>query len=900
MNLSNQLFTFFQEHRGLPFRTMTVFNFLLEAALFGSLLIVLLLLVRKFLRGKLGNRVVYMAWLLVAIRLLVPLALPNPLMNDLRPTFSTDEAARPVADQIRVRTHDTLIGLSYQMREAETSNAEGALSLSSGQPKPYTFSAFVFDMAVFSSYGWMGKWIFFAYLAADGGVLLYMIAQNVRFRHKLKRNRVSSLEGEQLEQYLSLCAQRKVKPIPVYYVDPLPSACLVGVMKPYIALPLNLSEDELPQVLTHEICHLKAGDPWWAALRNLCCVVHWFNPLVWIAARCVRTDCELACDERVTEQMNEEERVAYAGTLVLAAAKRNAPRMSVLATGMTMNGKRLKQRVKTIINSPKKVIWLVAVVAVMLVLLTTLAFFTAEKPAEDYDLQMQKAARRFFLDEPFTPGVPENVYVPMRSITTPEEALAYARELMDTPYLRSMYSDFWQFDELTVSSFGDEWRVFCPTIRYGFELYFDKEGRPLYWNTCYPQPSEDFPYEHDLIRDPVDAYIRQFAHDCLGDPAISSVVVDDQRYTIEIRYAQGRTIDENGDALFGFTIEPGSMRMIRFIDYRRTAFGDGTFFSHAIGNLRDCLLNTTSLTTEDIDRGHMTVEALDEQVLCTTLTVAADQLSADGLSDMRSRYGERTTYQYEYITDRYGVTSPYHTKEAYLRRNEPLISQEAASEVALQAAAVIFCTETANIRCSTTDHYPEMGWYRAYCVYAPENTELLVTVCVNDHDGRVMDIAPVNLPKGQQKEAVDLTQLTTPSAELATLPPTLLPTNTPVPQETRQQLIFVKGDQQYLLGVEFMSGGTISYGTPQDTDLTITDAGRIAVHAVCDKYGLSYTQLPNYYLRGSFLVDPNVENTPKWWFNLVIRSTGECRYTIGVSSPEGEVVDLSGPGDGNG
>ncbi|MBO5500419.1 MAG: hypothetical protein J6A48_00160, partial [Clostridia bacterium] len=150
MNLSNRLFTFFQTHRGLPFRTMTVFNFLLEATLFGSLLIVLMLLVRRFLRGKMGNRAVYMAWLLVAIHLLVPLALPNPLMNDLRPAWSTDEAASPVADQIRVRTHDALIDLSYQMRTAETRDETGRVSPVRVAGEAYTPAMFVFDMAVFS------------------------------------------------------------------------------------------------------------------------------------------------------------------------------------------------------------------------------------------------------------------------------------------------------------------------------------------------------------------------------------------------------------------------------------------------------------------------------------------------------------------------------------------------------------------------------------------------------------------------------------------------------------------------------------------------------------------------------------------------------------------------------
>ena len=54
-------------------RSVTFFNFLLEATLVGSVLIALMLPVRVLLRRKTGSVVVYAAWLLVALRLLLPL-----------------------------------------------------------------------------------------------------------------------------------------------------------------------------------------------------------------------------------------------------------------------------------------------------------------------------------------------------------------------------------------------------------------------------------------------------------------------------------------------------------------------------------------------------------------------------------------------------------------------------------------------------------------------------------------------------------------------------------------------------------------------------------------------------------------------------------------------------------
>ena len=78
----------------------------------GSVLIALMLPVRVLLRRKTGSVVVYATWMLVALRLLLPLSFPNPLMNELRPRLSSNYAARPIADQIRVRTADALYDAS--------------------------------------------------------------------------------------------------------------------------------------------------------------------------------------------------------------------------------------------------------------------------------------------------------------------------------------------------------------------------------------------------------------------------------------------------------------------------------------------------------------------------------------------------------------------------------------------------------------------------------------------------------------------------------------------------------------------------------------------------------------------------------------------------------------------
>ena len=290
-------------------RTATIYNFLLEANLMASIAILLMIGFRKFLRKPLGNRLIYFLWLLIAVRLLVPLALSNPFINEFRPYYLEDLAIRPIAGQIKVRFEDAFDDLRRLMRSDRDSLLyQGAAGIVDGM---YS--------------GTFSKQIMRLYLCGAGAVALFFGVANVRFLRGLKANRIEQISGKLREQYLDVCKKRNIKPIPVWFADPLPSACLVGVVRPYIALPLTAAPQEAVYVLTHELCHYKGRDHWFGMLRLLCCVIHWFNPLVWAAAFMSRTDGELACDSRVVRSLSPDDRLNYSNTLVLSASRRYAP-----------------------------------------------------------------------------------------------------------------------------------------------------------------------------------------------------------------------------------------------------------------------------------------------------------------------------------------------------------------------------------------------------------------------------------------------------------------------------------------------------------------------------------------------------------------------------------------------
>ena len=78
----------------------------------------------------------------------------------------------------------------------------------------------------------------------------------------------------------------------------MPFAC--GVFHPTIVLPAecdNWSLDRRRAVLLHELAHVRRHDLIGHTLGRLACAVYWFHPLVWTAAKQLRSESERACDD---------------------------------------------------------------------------------------------------------------------------------------------------------------------------------------------------------------------------------------------------------------------------------------------------------------------------------------------------------------------------------------------------------------------------------------------------------------------------------------------------------------------------------------------------------------------------------------------------------------------------
>ncbi len=136
-----------------------------------------------------------------------------------------------------------------------------------------------------------------------------------------------------------------------------------GVWRPAVVLPAESSEwpaERLRVVLRHELAHVKRCDCLTQGIAHAVCVLYWFNPLTWFAARQMRAARELACDDIV---LNAGARPSdYAGHLVEIAGRfMSAPRLAAVPM-VRRSG--LNLRVRAILDARRRRNGIAAVTAV--------------------------------------------------------------------------------------------------------------------------------------------------------------------------------------------------------------------------------------------------------------------------------------------------------------------------------------------------------------------------------------------------------------------------------------------------------------------------------------------------------------------------------------------------------
>ncbi len=144
----------------------------------------------------------------------------------------------------------------------------------------------------------------------------------------------------------------------IYECDRIPSPFVLGIIKPRIYIPFRLKQEEFDYIIRHEKHHIHRLDHIIKPLAFGILILHWFNPLVWIAFYCMNKDMEMSCDEKIISDMGGKMKGIYSESLLAFAGARQTLLYGPLAFGESS----AKARIKNVLRFQKPKKWILIIV----------------------------------------------------------------------------------------------------------------------------------------------------------------------------------------------------------------------------------------------------------------------------------------------------------------------------------------------------------------------------------------------------------------------------------------------------------------------------------------------------------------------------------------------------------
>lgn len=322
-----------------------LFEKIIEMSLTAGIVILIVMLVRPLIRG-LPKSFAYALWIVVAFRLVVPVAADSgiSIFNVFTAAGTDSEISGMTGDQgIRMENAEdspgivggnmadhmggqAMQGLVQNIIPGVEAGTENAQDTVNGEP-----NAEVRMMA-------------FIWIAGILILMSYVVIAHIRIRRRIRYS-------------IRLCGN-------VYECDNIRSPFVIGIISPKIYLPFRLNETEQQCILAHERYHIRRRDYLIKSFAYLLVIVYWFHPLVWAAYRLMCIDMEMSCDEKVVSTFTVDLRKEYSRLLLAFAANKRRFSASPLAFGEENTMK----RIKNILHYRKAARWKLIVGAAVLVL----------------------------------------------------------------------------------------------------------------------------------------------------------------------------------------------------------------------------------------------------------------------------------------------------------------------------------------------------------------------------------------------------------------------------------------------------------------------------------------------------------------------------------------------------
>ena len=364
-----------------------IFKALLITSLAGSALAVVISLSRPITKKTFGYSWHYYIWLCVLFVMLMPVR------------FSVNTMPAPNIATQTVQTQQTVVSEQPETTENIVQTAPAQ------KPQLLQKATVIWDRIIYNRMNILA----YVWLIGAIALMLLNVVRYVRLNIKIRKN------GEVIS-----CPETRAytdRRINVRVWENVASPFMTGIFRPTLILPkTELSEEQLHNILRHEMTHFKRHDILYKWFAEFVKCVHWFNPISWYVSKQIAAECEISCDMAVTKNMTGSEEMSYVST-ILSLLPTGKSKQLPLTTQMASSKKFLKRRFIMIKNKKTTSRFMSVLSAVIAVVMLSTTVFASgvlsDLTTDDYTIEILNNGEKIELtNKPFIEN--GEVYVPLR------------------------------------------------------------------------------------------------------------------------------------------------------------------------------------------------------------------------------------------------------------------------------------------------------------------------------------------------------------------------------------------------------------------------------------------------------------------------------------------------------
>jgi len=339
---------------------LTFVEFALPMLIQSSMLILILLLVDLVLRKRVRAVFRYCVWMLVLVKLVLPVSLSSPLslgywfgdkLVSIDIARTTVEAEK---QQETVKPAPAIMPQIIDLSNIQASTHTPAVAPTTADAEPIVAEPVNPPVISATPVTWQAV-VFLVWLAGVTAMGLLLLQRAIFVRGLVAQAKYAQgVMNDSLEYCRTRMGVRRKVGLKVSANATSPAVC--GLFRRVILVPQNLTSSlgsgQLQTVLLHELAHIKRGDLWVNLAQTILQIIYFYNPMLWLANSIIRRVREQAVDEMVLVAMGEKAQ-QYPQTLVnVAKLAFKRPALSLRLIGVVESKSALAGRIKHILNRP--------------------------------------------------------------------------------------------------------------------------------------------------------------------------------------------------------------------------------------------------------------------------------------------------------------------------------------------------------------------------------------------------------------------------------------------------------------------------------------------------------------------------------------------------------------------